>query len=387
MIKSVKYFEYSIWIVIALSIGLTIYCTWCGIGLTYDSFDYLAAASSFQKDSILRNHNGSPYFFHAPLFPVLLSLLGENPLVKIKVINLLLFLMTLLTIQQIIDRHFTHRWLNVMCLFAIGFGVGQQMIYNFVWTEPSFLFLFALHNLFLIKYLKRHRKQELVWLILMAFLMGITRNAGFFILFSTAIVLFLYRKEKENYSIVFYLFIGSSGFVLWNLYAFFILNGFDGILNDDAFFSGYWINLINYLDIFLQWIFPSIIPIVLRLVFLLSFFIISLKLINARNFAFLTKVFFTQFLIYTFIMIFFVEVDKSEIERLLAIVYPWFIVGLLLLIDQFWHKLNRSVKRIFQICLVVWLIYVGGRSIKNSIMWHQNHCQESLSTKIEKDKD
>ena len=87
MIKSVKYFEYSIWIVIALSIGLIIYSTWCGIGLTYDSFDYLAAASSFQKDGILRNHNGGPYFFHAPLFPVLVSILGEDPLAKIKFIN------------------------------------------------------------------------------------------------------------------------------------------------------------------------------------------------------------------------------------------------------------------------------------------------------------
>ncbi len=143
MIKSVKYFEYSIWIVVALSTGLIIYSTWCGIGITYDSIDYLAAASSFQKDSILCNHNGSPYFFHAPLFPVLLSILGENPLVKIKVINLLLFFIMLLTIQQIIHQYFTHRWLNVMCLFAIGFGVGQQMIYNFIWTEPSFLFLFA----------------------------------------------------------------------------------------------------------------------------------------------------------------------------------------------------------------------------------------------------
>jgi len=374
MLKSATYLDLTLWIIIAICLGLSIYSSWCGLGLTYDSNDYLSAASSFSSDQILLNKDGSPYSFHAPLFPIILSIMGDDPLFKIKVLNIVFLLMTMIAMLVIIRQSISNHFLIVMSFTAIFVSVGQQMIYSFVWTEPTFVFLFMLHNIFLIRYLKGTNQYDFFGMILFAFLMGITKNTGFFIIIPTTLFLLIQLKTKRFATSLVYFFIGSSGFIAWNLYAFFVLGLYLEVYDGVGFLNGGLNNLINYLDIISQWFLPSVIPMRIRLIIELLLLGIGLKMLRLNKMNLSAKVFLAQFVCYTIVMVFFVEVDKDEIERLLSIIYPWFIIGLFILIDSGWSNLTIKVKRVFILFFVFGVVYIGIRSFNNIDMWHHRHC-------------
>ncbi len=196
-------------------------------------------------------------------------------------------------------------------------------------------------------------------LIVLAFLMGITRNAGIFVLIPTSKVLFLFSKGQFLKVSGTYFGLGSIGFIAWNIYAFYVQQGFEPIYNDDLFFGGGWQNLLNYFDVSTQWFLPAMVPLLPRIFLLLILIIWLLKIKKTRAGSVLgVRVFLLQFFIYTSIMVFFIDVDYDEIERLLSIVYPWCMIGVLLAIDQYWDDIKPVMGRGLQVCLVVWILYV-----------------------------
>lgn len=196
-------------------------------------------------------------------------------------------------------------------------------------------------------------------LIVLAFLMGITRNAGIFVLIPTSKVLFLFSKGQFLKVSGTYFGLGSIGFIAWNIYAFYVQQGFEPIYNDDLFFGGGWQNLLNYFDVSTQWFLPAMVPLLPRIFLLLILIIWLLKIKKTRAGSVLgVRVFLLQFFIYTSIMVFFIDVDYDEIERLLSIVYPWCMIGVLLAIDQYWDDIKPEMGRGLQVCLVVWILYV-----------------------------
>lgn len=371
-LKFLKYYNSGIFIIIGLSIGLTIFSTWCGLGLTYDSHAYLAAAESLEENK-LTNHNEAPYTFHAPLFPVALSLLGENPSRSFLILNKFVCLFTLLLLFIISKNYFKSKLISLMLFITISFNVGFQMINFFLWTESIFLLIFVAHNYFLLKFLSGERKVDYWLLICTAFLMGITKNTGWFIILTTSGILLLYTK-RSNFKISgIYALLGSIGFSIWNIYIIIFSNGVQMYRNNE-FLTGFQLNTYNYTDILSQWFLPGLVPYAFRLLFLIVLAIFFIKILIKKNAPIQIKIFFTQFLAYLVIMIVAVKVDKDEIERLLSIIAPWLMMVVFMTIEWKLENVGLALRRYIFGLLILWLFYIGFRGINNCIRWHSRNC-------------
>ena len=378
MKKTYKLHHFFAAIFLLLSLGILIFSTWCGIGLTYDSYDYLAAATAFRNNGILLNAHGSAFLIHAPFFPVFISALGNNPLIILKLFNILFFGVTLIIIYLTNCRLFKNNWFCSISVLIIGLSVGHQMIYNFLWSEPLFLFFFALHNFFLVRFLGTQRNYDFWLLILFAFMMCLTRNAGFFIIIPTSWILFT-SHHKSWRSMFQYFFISTLGFGLWNVYVIAAHNGMGSVYFSNEFFVGIWINASNYLKVMSLWFLPAFVPFIFRLLVMipfvayLGFLFYKIEMPKPAAYS------IVQSTIYILIMIFIGKFDDSEIERLLSIIYPWLIVALLLVLDQLWKKFDYLIKRIIIFFMILWMSYLGTRSIHNAIMWHSNQCAVKIN--------
>jgi len=142
MLKTSGYYIYAIWIIIAFSVGLSIYSSWCGLGLTYDSFDYLAASESFKENLKLTNRNGSPYIFHAPLFPVLLSFFGEYPNNFFSIFNTAICIVTLLQLFKFLKEYFRNKFLFLIGYASISLNAGFYGLNQFFCCCLCFIIIF-----------------------------------------------------------------------------------------------------------------------------------------------------------------------------------------------------------------------------------------------------
>ncbi len=378
--KTTGLFQYVSWLILSISIGILIYSTWCGVGLTFDSYNYLSAGESLKKYGKLLMQDGSLYIVHAPLFPVFISLLGTNPILGIKAANILLFVITTFIVRAIIQNSIKNDILKIFSLAGITWSVNIHMIYNFIWTEPLFLFLFSMHTWLLLRYLHGKVRINLIAVIFIAFLMGITRNAGVFIILPSWLFL-TYSREFDWKNSISYLVGSTSGFLSWNLYAFFYFGGKNKIINGVDFFSGIPRNFINYIDTISCWATPSLVPGFLRLSILIIIMVIIVLAI-LKSYSVSARLFLFSGIIYILIMICFIQIDVSDVERMLSIIYPWLIVGIFTLLDGRMLQLNLNIKRVLALILCIWIGYVGARTIKNSIMWHQNQCELPINSKI-----
>ncbi len=382
MLKSSKYYDIGLWIIFGFSMGLSIYSTWCGLRLTYDSYDYLAAAKSFREGCILINRDGLLYIFHAPFFPVLLSFIGEYPMNFLLIVNKIICLLTLLLLFISTKKLFNSKILYLLCLATISVNVGFQMSYNFLWTEPLFLLLFVAHNYLLLRFLERKNKLEFMLLVCFAFFMGITKNTGFFIILITSGILMFFTEKDAFKKAVIYGVLGSIGFAAWNTYVLAYRNGLQMFRNNE-FLTGFEINLFNYADILSQWFLPGFIPTPFRLFFIFFLGVILLVILKKDSLTIQVKIFMIQFLAYVLIMIVAVKVDADEIERLLSIVAPWFIIATYLIIDLKWGNISYAYRISIIIVLIMWVTYIGSRSVYNSIRWHNENCMSENLTKYD----
>lgn len=374
--KSVKAFRHFPYVAIALSAGLLSYSLWCGIGLTFDSLNYLASAKNFAVSGLLINADGKPNITQAPLFAVFLSVLNHRVMDLVRIFHLVFFTATMLIILNILQKLVKNQLFISVAIAMTSFAVGTQMIYNFVWSEPLFFLLFALHNWVLIRYLKTRKMSDLLLLAIMALLMGVSRNAGIFIIFATLIGLLIIPQQFERRATFWYGIIATSGFAVWNFYTFYMLKGAKGFLEGLSVFNDKIDPLISYLDILLAWFLPGIIPLYLRLIMMcLVILIISSKL-KRGNIRPESAFFLLQSGVYIFFILTFFRMYQSDAERFFSVVLPWVIIGVFIILEMInWQRISH---RVIIIVMTISLSYMIARSIKNSIFWHRNHCEELL---------
>lgn len=360
-----------------ISISMISYANICGLGFTYDSFDYYAAAQSWKSKNILINHNGSLYNFHAPLFPILISIFTSGNTVLLMVMNGVVGLTTLILLSISIRKLFENEFLFILTYMSIVLNVGFFMIHHFLWTEPIFLLLFLLHNYLLCRFLTTFKTRDFLGLIFIAFALGVLKNTGFFIILVTAfIILFSQKKTAFKYPIN-YLIVGSFGFIIWNLSVLYFRDGQSVYLGSN-FLQGFKENLPNYMDVISQWFFPSVFPLFIRLILIAIAAVLLCVLICKKIPRLQARIFFTQFFGYLVIMVFIIEVDFDEIERLLAIVAPWLLIAIFMTIDINWSNLPMIARKYLSLLLIIWIAYVGIRSVNNVILWHQGMCNEEF---------
>lgn len=377
--RKTLYHHHHLFTLLFIFFGLLLlaYSLQCGVGLTYDSYDYLAAAFSFSERWQLIDNNGKPYIFHAPLFPILISILGNDPVQKVKILNHIFYLISIIFIYLGNFRLFKNPWFSSLSILTIGISVGHQMIYNYIWSEPLFLFLFVIHNYLMLRFLRNPKKNIFIGLIFIAFLMCLIRNAGFFIILASGYILLL-NTSKAVRNFLSYMLFSSSGFLLWNSYVIFVQNGINRVYAENPFFTGVFHNSINYLDIISLWFFPGLITSGVRVSLLLIILILLWIVLKYQLVPKSGHLYFAQFVIYLILMIVLIKVDIDEIERLLAVIYPWMVVGIFLIIDENWNDIKPKAHSVIKIGLVIWICYLGVRSVKNCVIWHDNHCNKSI---------
>lgn len=354
-------------------LGILIYSTWCGLGYTYDSYDYLSAARSFAAQAILINADGTPYFFHAPFFPIWISWLGHDALSHLPTIHTALFMISLLVLDRIIRMAISSNPLQILAFLAVSMGVGLHMCHHFIWTEPTFLVFFLIHNLCLISIIKSFRISTLSVLILSGFVLGITRNAGIFLLVPTAIILFFYTGKFRWKATLAYFAIASSGFALWNIYALMIVSKLAIFKEGSSFYQDIFASIWVYPDVISQWFLPAFVPMFLRITVLIGL-LVALFILLRKYHNPITEVFIIQFFIYLVCISTIVLVDNSEAERLLSLVYPFLIISLFIILDPYWVEIKKGMRVLIYIALSLWIGYISIRTVKNSIMWHNNRC-------------
>ena len=379
MLKTLEKVWFDGWIAIGSALALFVYCNWCGLGLTYDSFDYLSAAKSLNEQGTLLNADGSPYIFHGPLIPIFFSFFGSEPESVLRLVHLAFFAVTLILFRSMLRSVIQDRWVFVLCITAIGFSAGMQMVHHFIWSEPLFIALLAAHNWMLVNYLDRRSALDLWGLLASALLMALTRNAGFFFIIATWLILLRNGGVRSFLPSLKYLLFGSIGFIFWNIYVALFQEGTMRIYSNNPFLANTGVNLLNYLDILSQWFLPSLIPWIARVLFLLLMLIVLIVQIGKGRIAPLVWVFIIQAMVYFIIMFTLLEVDKDEIERLLSPIYPLLISAIALLLDRFAHKVRNAGKALLYAGLLMWSLYVISRGGINATRWHSEQCSTQVS--------
>jgi len=360
-----------------MTVVLLLYGNWCGLGLTYDSYNYLAAAESLTASGELRMNDGNPYVVHAPLYPAIISFFGEDPERYLRFLHLVLYMSTMLIIMRIIKISIGDILLRLGAFIIIIVSVGIQMIYSFIWTEPLFLLFFSIHNLYLIKYVKENKLEYLIVMTIAALLLGLTRNAGIFLILPT-FVLLLVQHAKKIVLPGFYLIFGLLGFTIWNINAIQYPAGVHVILDRIDIFANTYANVGNYLDVISNWFLPSVIPYFIRVAILVFLIVLMMKNLNKKN-----RFLMFQAISYIVTMIVFIKVDYSDVERLLALVYPLIIISIFTALDGNKNGPHQRKKTVIMIILAFWMVYISVRGVYNTYRWHQNRCLDYKSFKIE----
>jgi len=347
------------------------------MGFTYDSFDYLAASRSWRIGKELLNANGSLYVFHAPLFPIILSMFSDQYIDSYIVVATAIAFVNGLLLWVTFRRYFSHPFLFIFCLSSIILSVGFQMIHYFLWTESIFLLLLIIHHRHLLRFLESNVSSDFWLMIFIAFLMGLTKNTGFFFIVACCLVLLVNVKSSAFKTVAIYGLLSSLGFVLWNLFVVFCRNGID-IYVESSFLQGFPSNSLNYSDIISQWFIPSVIPSIPRIVILFLLSVLFCTQAFRSQMSVQIKSLLTLFFAYVFIMICFIEVDIDEIERLLAIAAPFLMIAIFLILDNYWSSFTKMVRLTVLFTLMLFLFYTTIRGLKNVESWHQRSCtQES----------
>jgi hypothetical protein len=213
-------------------------------------------------------------------------------------------------------------------------------------------------------------------MILVGLLMGITKNTGFFIILGTGLTLLIQdKKVKKIKAAAIYGVLASLGFVLWNLIVVLVRNG-SSMYRDSSFLGGFLTNLYNYSDVITLWFLPAFIPFGFRLLILFTTGLLLFYFGKKRPMSNLVISLMAQVGTYIVIMIVIIQVDYDEIERLLAVIMPWFILVIFLLLDKLSTSWSGKGRTVLLVAVMLFLSYTCIRSLGNVGMWHRNQCQQ-----------
>lgn len=397
------------------------YATFCTIGLTYDSPFYVGAAQSFAEKWVFLDQYGQPYTNWTPLFPVLLSLFPTEVILWAKFLHLLACLETVFIFLILAEVLIESYLLRILFSLVIVFSTPLLLISSFLWSESVFVCLLGV-----VVYLSyRSFCSSEAWsnrtfflLILFSNLLYLQRNAGLF--FIIAIGLFLFFKEifKKHFPKRSFIYTSLSlvSFVVWQIRNHFFVPKLSDFKNN-VFVVSFWESLIYMADIISLWLLPNVLPLWVRLLFLIAFlFALAYALWKAKALAAekwdMLSILLLMCGVYIAFMLALRMNVEEENERYLAPLYPLFFLAIFIVFELllrvardnvysvenqllksyfvkeiFTHFYNvflqakRNKISIFLILITLWLPYPVWRTLKNAQLWHQNQCKLARMSK------
>lgn len=380
--------KYAPWIILStISISLFVYSTWCGLGITYDSKDYLFAAQTWSNNYTLLNANLHVFQERTPLFPIILSCLDLNTSVILFAFGMSYWLIlngTLYFYCQEVQS--TSQ--RIFFSFLLAFSTPLLLITNYLWSEVFFTLFLLVSSYFLLKFSKDQTNYKAIaFAIAFAFLYCLQRNTGIFFVMGSAFFLLLECQNKKTFILTFiYAALSLSGWAIWTTYHY-SQRGLDFQPTLYEIGENIFPNIITYVERFSLWLLPNTTNMLIRvmtcftlLIVLLVFLLTFLRKNHATPRG--KTALFLLILILNYLggMSLLERANEWEVDRFIAILYPFCLLLLAFVVNDYYMQLSGLKKHIVQILLCIYLVYPCVRSVKNSLFWHKTHCIDMLNT-------
>jgi len=357
--------------VIIISLLIQFFVTNCGLLLTHDSLQYLAASQSFYEQGIFTGSDGSPYVFWPPLLPIILSVFTD-PQEAMVWINLILSALVGVMLSRLASQHLKDNGLRISFLIAWMWGVHQLLISVFLWSELFFLLLLLLFAELVIR--STSSRAALAGAFIVGFLLCLQRNAGLFIVPAAGLWFLLKEDAPRSPRSAFIILLSAAGGAWWNATNMFGTIS-TGVSNLD-YFSFVLDNVLIVTDGVAQSVLPfTILSIPVAIVIVASPIVLiwpSRKLSDS----FLLMALICCFYIAGMATLF--KLDHGDADRYAAVILPFLLLTVFRIIENVFRKANKMIRIVLLIGMLAWLAYPLIRTGRNALQWHQVSCGEAV---------
>jgi hypothetical protein len=376
---------------ILLLFFLCFYVSICGLGLTPDSYAYIAAAQSFAKSYQFVGTDGQPYIAWAPLYPIILSFFTSNILKGAIYVQFLCMLIHFICFYQVVKKLVKNKWIQSWAILQIIFSPYLFLVFAFLWSEITFiaiLWLLIYYLIFMYEKIQKYKKimyEDIFVIGLLSNFLCLQRNTGIFFVFLIVIFLFiqnyiLLRKTANKHLKIFILPIlygsfSSICFIAWHIRC--ELLSSDKInFTENIFDFPLWHVLYFATHRMTIFILPPQIPYPLRmLIFILLLCFVTYHTYKiSKNKDISSIYYFFPILVigYIIILISLLRNFDADGDRYLAPIHSIFVLCLGIFCEKVMPFLRY--KKIVTLCLALFLLYPITRSIKNIEFWHHTNC-------------
>ncbi len=345
------------------------YAVTCGLGLTFDSQHYLAAARSLLRNGTLQNPDGTVFSNWPPLYPVLLAM-ARADWQWIRAGQFLVFEGILFLTWQLGKEALQTTHARLFLALVTLFGTPLLLVNVFVWSEGVFILLTLAMYLSFGRYVATDRLRWLIGLTLLSDLLCLQRLVG--ILWVLAFATLLYLVQKRARTAIAYVVLSCLPVVfwLWRNVQVEATPSFLGNIGAASFVQ----TCMGYTDAIGNWFVPTGVPLpvkaavgVLWIAGILFFLVRHRPTVGSVAFqANYLTVFYLAGMI-------FLKGTFTEIDRFAVPAFGWLFLGLAAVGDT---VRPLGWRRWLIIGVVgVWLLYPVSRTVKNAAFWHEVNCQ------------
>ena len=345
--------------------GFLLFSTWCGIGKTYDSQHYEAAAKSFYSCLKFIQKDGKPFSEWPPLYPIALSLFSNHIDTYAAVLNLICILISISLWINMAEEYLK----DYILIYGLTLSLSTSllMISSFLWSESLFLLFLSLYLKLLQVYFKTKHYKWLLLSSIAGFLMLLTRYAGLPIVAGVAVT-FLFSGKSINVKTIKFLIahflIVIIGIVYWyySTHKFIELSGIH---------TSIYTNITPLVNELSYWFLPDLKIALLRWIITILIILVILYAHIKTNSLFV-KMLVYQAAIYC-LMFTVLLYDFSEMSRLMAVLYPSIVLIIFIAVKNLTINYPNR-KKIFLIIIILWISYPLIRISYNALRFHRNNC-------------
>ena len=185
-----------------------------GVGLHWDSINYIAAARNLLEGGVFSHYDGTPYTWWPPLYPLSLATVGLgifDPLDVAGPLNAIIFGLTVFVVGLYLQRRLVSRFLVVWACFAVALSEPLVELASTAMSGPLFILLAIIALIQTDKTLTESKAWfSLLWAAIFSALALQTRYIGvavpvlvcLFLLFHPGASLFQRTKQIAVFSLI-----------------------------------------------------------------------------------------------------------------------------------------------------------------------------------------
>ncbi|HEY3402297.1 MAG TPA: hypothetical protein VGK59_02855 [Ohtaekwangia sp.] len=357
------------------SLALDFYSHSCGLLLTPDSQDYLAAATSFRTDQMLLNQHGSPYVYWPPLFPMILSLFG-NPQAAMVWVNFFIKVIIGILLFRIAQKYIRHTGLQLSFMLVTLCGVHLLMISVYLWSELIFLLL-VLINFYAALH---HRLSRIYFITLLTtgFMICLQRNAGFFYVSAVSVWLLVHQDSslisRLIISVIFFI-VSVSGLSIWHVYVTNLHLAYR--LDDYPFFENISGNTFSLLISLGKFFLSGTVGVIIAILILVASILYALRLQLLKG-----QLLLAFLIVVTYLpgLAFVEALPNDEMDRFLSVIIPFLCILIFAAADQLFRHKNPGWRASVLVVLICWNTYSLARTVTNAEIWHIGSCSAKMES-------